>query len=165
MRPKMIALNAWMPCAFPSSFLFTFPFHCKRMFVSTSTYILTFLTKALNWTCFLSSKFTFVEVSIFLVFYFQIWDLWESNNYLKLDRSPLSSSISFHCAYICSPVAITSLNLLINFKFCLFYSHSHYTSLLLLIWTLLTQMVSLHFYQILKVSLKSSTSWKSHLNQ
>jgi hypothetical protein len=110
-------------------------------------------------------KFTFVEVSIFLVFYFQIWDLWESNNYLKLDRSPLSSSISFHCAYICSPVAITSLNLLINFKFCLFYSHSHYTSLLLLIWTLLTQMVSLHFYQILKVSLKSSTSWKSHLNQ
>jgi hypothetical protein len=112
-----------------------------------------------------SSHFTFVEVSIFLVFYFQIWDLWESNNYLKLDRSPLSSSISFHCAYICSPVAITSLNLLINFKFCLFYSHSHYTSLLLLIWTLLTQMVSLHFYQILKVSLKSSTSWKSHLNQ
>jgi hypothetical protein len=48
MQPKMIALNPWMSCAFPSSFSFTFLFHCKRMFVSTSTYILTFLTKALN---------------------------------------------------------------------------------------------------------------------
>jgi hypothetical protein len=135
------------------------------MFVSTSTYILTFLTKALNWTCFFIFKFTFVEVSIARVFYFQNWDLWESRYYLKLDISPLSSSILFHCAYICSPSTIASLNLLINFKFCLFYSHSHYTSLLLLIWTLLTQMVSLCFYQILKVSLKRSTSWKSHLNQ
>jgi hypothetical protein len=96
-------------------------------------------------------KFTFVEVSSALVFYFQIWDLWQSKYYLKLDISPLSSSILFHCAYICPPTTIASLNLLINFKFCLFYSHSHYRSLLLLIWTLLTEMVSLHVYQILKV--------------
>jgi hypothetical protein len=74
-------------------------------------------------------KFTFVEVSIALGFYFQIWDPWESKYYLKLDISPLSSSILFHCAYICSPTTIASLNFLINLKFCLFYSHSPYTSL------------------------------------
>jgi hypothetical protein len=128
MRPKMIALNPWMSCAFPSSFSFTFLFHCKRMFVSTSTYILTFLTKALNWTFFFFFKFTFVEVSIALVFYFQIWDLWESKYYLKFDISPLSSSILFHCAYICSPTTIASLNPLIKFNFCLFYSHTLYKS-------------------------------------
>jgi hypothetical protein len=73
-------------------------------------------------------KFTFVEVSIALVFYFQIWDLWESKYYLKFDISPLSSSILFHCAYICSPTTIASLNPLIKFKFCLFYSHTLYKS-------------------------------------